>query len=86
MTEVNDINYNGFMRGLEEMLHVDANSLEGGEVLRELPGWDSLAIVEFMAFADERYSLTMAPKQITSCATIHDLFLALQTAANELRD
>jgi len=84
MSGPTNVDYNKFLRGLEELLHEPANSFQGAEVLRELSCWDSLAIVEFMAFADERYSLTLAPKQITSCATIHDLFLALQTAANEL--
>jgi acyl carrier protein len=86
MSESNNIDYNTFLRGLEQMLQVEANSLEGGEVLRELPCWDSLAIVEFMAFADERYSITMPPKQITSCSTVHDLFSAVQTATHEVRD
>jgi hypothetical protein len=84
MSGPTNLDYNKFLRGLEELLQVPGNSFQGAEVLRELSCWDSLAIVEFMAFADERYSLTLAPKQITSCATIHDLFLALQTAANEL--
>jgi acyl carrier protein len=86
MIEVNNINYNGFLRGLEELLHMGSNSLNGGEVLRELPDWDSLAIVEFMAFADQRYSITMAPKQITSCSTVHDLFSAVTATAHEVRD
>ena len=84
MGEENKIDSDGFLRALEEVLQLPSDTFTGGEVLRELPCWDSLAIVEFMAFADERYSITMDPKQITSCATIHDLFLALQTAANEL--
>ena len=86
MTERNKIDYDGFLRGLEELLHVGSNTFRGSEVLRELPCWDSLAIVEFMAFADERYSITMAPKQITSCSTVHDLFLAVRATAHEVRD
>ncbi len=86
MTEQNEINHNDFLRNLEEVLHMASNSLNGGEVLRELPGWDSLAIVEFMAFADQRYSITMAPKQITSCSTVHDLFSAVKATAHEMRD
>ena len=86
MTEQNEMNYNDFVRDLEEVLHMASNSLNGGEVLRELPGWDSLAIVEFMAFADQRYSITMAPKQITSCSTVHDLFSAVRATAHKVRD
>ena len=78
MSESDDIDYDSFLRGLEKMLDMDANSLHGGEVLRELPCWDSLAIVEFMAFVDECYSITMAPERITSCSTVHDLFSAVQ--------
>lgn len=86
MTDQNEINHNDFLRELEEVLHMASNSLNGGEVLRELPGWDSLAIVEFMAFADQRYSITMAPKQITSCSTVYDLFSAVRATAHEVRD
>jgi acyl carrier protein len=84
MSEPSTIDYERFLRGLEELLHEPPNSFQGGEVLGELDCWDSLAIVEFMAFADERYSITLAPKQITSCLTIHDLFAVLQAAAHEL--
>lgn len=86
MTDQNEINHNDFLRELEEVLHMASNSLNGGEVLRELPSWDSLAIVEFMAFADQRYSITMAPKQITSCSTVYDLFSAVRATAHEGRD
>ena len=84
MSGSTNLDYDNFLRGLEELLQVPANSFQGAEVLAELSCWDSLAIVEFMAFADERYSTTLAPKEITSCSTIRDLFLLLQTAANEL--
>jgi len=83
MSGSTNLDYNNFLRGLEELLHQPGNSFQGAEVLRELSCWDSLAIVEFMAFVDERYSTTLAPKEITSCSTIHDLFLLLQTA-NEM--
>ena len=86
MSEENNIDRDDFFRALEELLQVPSNSFQGGEVLRELACWDSLAIVEFMAFADERYSITMSPKQITSCSTVNDLFLAVQAAIHEVRD
>ena len=86
MSESNQIDYDDFLHGLEELLHVPLNSFRGGEVLRELDCWDSLAIVEFMAFADERYSIMLAPKQITRCSTVHDLFLAVQAGTHEVRD
>jgi hypothetical protein len=86
MSEGNNIDCDNFLRALEELLQVPSKSFHGGEVLRELPCWDSLAIVELMAFAAERYSVTMSPKQITSCSTVHDLFLAVQAAMHEMRD
>jgi acyl carrier protein len=86
MIEQNEMNHSDFLRDLEEVLHLASNSLNGGEVLRELPAWDSLAIVEFMAFADQRYSIAMDPKQITSCSTVDDLFSAVRATADEVRD
>jgi hypothetical protein len=50
MSQASNIDYDGFLRGLDELLQVPSNTFHG-PVLRELSCWDSLAIVEFMAFA-----------------------------------
>ena len=62
-----------FLRAFEEMLHLPSGSLEGSEALQDVPGWDSLAVVEFMALADEKYGVTLAPRQFRVCNSVQDL-------------
>jgi acyl carrier protein len=62
-----------FLRKLEEIMELEPGTLKGDEVLAKLEAWDSLKVVEFLAFADEELSLTIAPKAIGACKTIDDL-------------
>ncbi len=62
-----------FLRKLEEIVELNPGSLKGGEKLGELEGWDSLKIVEFLAFADEEFSLAIPPRAMGSCKTVQDL-------------
>lgn len=62
-----------FLNKLEEIMEIEAGSLKGNEALADLDGWDSLKVVEFLALADEQFSLAVAPKAIAACKTIDDL-------------
>ena len=64
------------LRKLEEVMELDVGSLQGGEELQAL-GWDSLKILEFLAFADEQFSLSIAPKDVARCKTVDDLIVLL---------
>ncbi len=46
--------------------------LTGSETLIDL-GWDSLAAVVFMAMADERCGVKVAPRDMRGCSTVNDL-------------
>jgi hypothetical protein len=48
--------------------------LTGQECLDGLPGWDSLAVASFLAFADEQMNTLVSPKDISSSETVDDLF------------
>jgi acyl carrier protein len=46
----------------------------GEEVaLRDVPGWDSLAIVGFLAKADELFEIRVPPARAIGCATVGQL-------------
>jgi sugar transferase EpsL len=62
-----------FLNKFEEIMEMEAGSLTGNERLADLGGWDSLKVVEFLALADEQFSLAIAPKAIAACRTVEDL-------------
>jgi hypothetical protein len=68
-----------FFRAFEELLQLPSGSLQGFEALKDVPGWDSVAVVEFMALADEKYGVALSPRQFRECRSVQDL-AALVTA------
>jgi acyl carrier protein len=68
-----------FYRDLEAMLELEPERIQGNESLDALE-WDSMAVVMFIAMADEKYSAVIAPSQLSDAKTVPDL-LALVTAA-----
>ncbi len=64
---------NDFLRELENILELEPNTLKGGESLEETGVWDSLGVVSFMAFADEKLGLVLQADKISASKTIEDL-------------
>jgi len=62
-----------FLDSLSEMLEVPQGSLTGTEKLADLEEWNSMAMVSFVAFADEHFGKTLSPRQFASCDTVSDL-------------
>mgnify|MGYP001253787821 CR=1 FL=1 len=62
-----------FLQSLDQALDLPAGTLKGGEKLEELDSWDSVAMVTFIALADEHSGVNVAPRQIASCVTVNDL-------------
>jgi len=58
---------------IEEMLELEPKSIHGGTSFRDLPGWDSMAVLNFIALVDEQFNLPVNPKDLASCTTIADL-------------
>ena len=69
---------------IEEMLEMPSGQLKGSERLQDLEQWDSLAIVSFMALADEHYEVTVKPQQILACQTVADLLELAESHSSEL--
>ena len=70
---VNTLNTADFYRKLEEVLDLAPGTLKGGEALSGLDAWDSMAVLGFIAVADENYGVTIPPKRISECRTVDDL-------------
>jgi acyl carrier protein len=63
----------GFYRRLDEILDIPAGTVKGGDPLNGFDGWDSMAILGFIALADENYGATIPAKRIPTCRTVDDL-------------
>lgn len=62
-----------FYRHLEQSVDAPAGTLTDGLPLKEFPGWDSMAVVEFIAFVDEQFSLPLEYEAIVAAKTGGDL-------------
>jgi len=62
-----------FLTQLDELLELPAGTLKGDEKLEELERWDSLAMVSFIALADEHCNMRLSPRQFVTCNTVNDL-------------
>lgn len=58
---------------LEEIVETEPGSLTGPTLLKDLPGWDSLAIITFQAEIDQRLNLIVEPTALAQCKTIQDI-------------
>lgn len=62
-----------FLAQLDELLELPAGTLKGDEKLEDLERWDSLAMVSFIALADEHCNMRLSPRQFVTCNTVNDL-------------
>lgn len=69
-----------FVAALAEALAAPADTFAPGRRLDAIPQWDSLAVVEFQALADELLGRQVPPGAIAACTTVDDLLDLLQAA------
>lgn len=62
-----------FIQQIEDLLEMRPGTLHGDERLVDLAEWDSLAVMSFLALADEQYGQTVAPQAIGQAQTVNDL-------------
>jgi acyl carrier protein len=66
-----------FLTHLEEVLEADAGSITGNEFLNDLPGWDSLAAMVFIAMVDEKFNINLSAPKLADSKTVGDLIALL---------
>ncbi|MBF0547068.1 MAG: acyl carrier protein [Candidatus Riflebacteria bacterium] len=64
-----------FLRNLEIVVEAPPNSISVGQPLLDLSGWDSMAIIAFIAFADEKLGKSVQPESLEKAKTVDDLAL-----------
>jgi acyl carrier protein len=69
----NSVDGEAFLRGLEDLFQLPSGALQLSSPLENLPEWSSLAMLEFMAFAEQSYGVTPTPEGIRGCRVVEDL-------------
>jgi acyl carrier protein len=62
-----------FLIQFGDILEMPAGSLRAENKLEDLEGWNSMAMVGFIAFADEHFGKTLSPRAFATCSTVADL-------------
>ena len=62
-----------FYAAVAEMLDCDVSEVTGDSVLKDLPSWDSLAVLSFVAMVDSRLGVTVKGTDLVQCKTVNDL-------------
>lgn len=62
-----------FLGHLDEIMEQEPGTLKEGEALKDVPKWDSMTVVQFIAFADEQFNLAIPGTKLLACATVDDL-------------
>lgn len=62
-----------FLLRLDEMLELEPGTLKGTELLTELPRWDSLAVIGYIALLDECFGVNVPAAKINACRSLPEL-------------
>ena len=62
-----------FYSEFELLLEQEPGTIQGTESLTDLSGWDSMALLSFIAFADTTLGETVSPSSLAACRNIQDL-------------
>jgi acyl carrier protein len=58
---------------MDTMLELPEGTLTGSEELVDLEQWNSMAMISFMALADENNRVKLSPRQLAGCNTVSEL-------------
>lgn len=62
-----------FHRLLETEIGLSPGTIQGQELLKDIPKWDSLAVLSFIALVDTQFRTQVSVDDITACKSIADL-------------
>ena len=62
-----------FLKEFDTILELPEGSLKGSETLENLENWNSLAMVDFIALADNNNGAKLSARQIGQSETVADL-------------
>lgn len=73
------------LQEIEEVVDMELGSLRGNESLDDLPNWDSLAFLSFLAMAESRFGVKVAPETLRAARSVTDLYAILAPGLDECR-
>jgi acyl carrier protein len=62
-----------FLNEIDAIVQADPGSTTMDDQIASLRGWDSMAIIMFIAMTDEKLNVTLDIKMLASCETVGDL-------------
>lgn len=74
---------NEFLLEIDELLELDEGTLKGEEVLSDFEEWDSLAVISFIALADEKFDFIINGNELIEAKKVADL---LNLVAEHIED
>ena len=76
------MNRQEFLRAIEELIDMDPGTLNGDEVLDSLGGWDSLAVISFIALVDESLGMILEGDKLADASTMAELMAMVEHKLN----
>jgi acyl carrier protein len=67
-----------FFALVEELLESESGSVRENMNLSDLSGWDSVAVVSFLAMVDKEYGVTISGDEMVNSKTVDDLVSLIQ--------
>lgn len=65
-----------FYEELKDVLESE-DSVKGDELLSDLGGWDSLAVMTYIAMVDEQCGVTLSASKLAEAVSVEDLITML---------
>jgi acyl carrier protein len=62
-----------FLERVAEALRAEPGSIQEGNQLQKLEGWDSIGALSVIALIDEHYGITVEAQELADCRTVADL-------------
>jgi acyl carrier protein len=72
-SETNQMTKAEFLKEIDAIIEADPGTARMEDQLASLPGWDSMAVISFIAMADEKLGLRLNIDRMLSCKTVADL-------------
>ena len=67
------MNKQEFYRLIDQIIESPSGTIKGDEALCEIPAWDSLSVVAFLAAYDKQFGSPPSPVALVACRTVADL-------------
>ncbi len=62
-----------FIAEMEKIVELDPGSIGIDQPLKDVPGWDSVAMIGVIALVDEKMGRELSAPSLVSCKTVNDL-------------